>query len=157
MKVSYQLKSKWKLWFGAPWICIESKRVSGGSRVASLLDGILEHRAGGFQLLLEEAVSPFCFHGISLIDSSKLGQDLSPEVPEELVSLPCCSSLCWLFSASAWQSLAPYHGSKSLLCLLPCILFCFNFSASPLFQLCQQTISGPILFSLLGVAVHKTG
>ncbi|ERE84516.1 procollagen-lysine,2-oxoglutarate 5-dioxygenase 1-like protein [Cricetulus griseus] len=35
-----------------------------------LLDGILEHRADGFQLVLEEAaVSPFCFCGTSLVDS----------------------------------------------------------------------------------------
>lgn len=119
--------------------------------VAGLLDGILEHRAGGFRLLLEETTVSFRFHGISLVDSLKHGQNLSPEVPEELVSFPCAGSSLSLLGRG-WLLIMAL-GVCSVFFTLDTLLFQFlSFSC-----VVPTDHLWTILFSLLGVAAHKTG
>ena len=83
-------------------------------------------------------------------------------LPEERVSISLiCSLLCWLLCPLLCPlevgSLAPYHSSKSLLCLFTVytILFQFlSFSSVPVVLADDLWIH---FISLLGVAAHETG
>lgn len=142
-----------------PWIWIKSKRVcSAGSWLQVSWSGSWspELVASNFfwKKLLYLLSSSM---GISLVDSSKHGQDLSLGClwRISLFSLfvfPCAASSCLCLAEVG--SLSWLQESAMLFTLCTVWFQFLSFCSVPVVQ---QTISGPVLFSLLRVAAYKLG